>query len=369
MSGQATNSGMSIQHLDDGMLRRIFEHAEIAIFVCDPQGRITAQNHRAQQLIQQQRIRRETPTLRDLVPEDQQPEADESLRTLLRSLTPLEFRTSLTSPDGKVVDFAVWLAPILANDGTLDGISVWFHDITARLRLHRSRRKRERLTELGALSGSVAHHYNNLLCCIATTLEVAMNTNTMAATRRSMRRAMEAVSRATQLTQQLLAFAQADHRFNDLADLTETVLYFVDENETRIADHGVALDFQWEVLPRKSIPRDHLLIVLNNLVNNALDAMPDGGTLKIRLAAGKPGMAALTVADTGPGIRSEHLDDLFEPFFTTKGELAGGASHQAGMGLAVVHGLVNEMHGAVAAGNNPGGGARFAITLPLTDSE
>jgi signal transduction histidine kinase len=244
---------------------------------------------------------------------------------------------------------------------------VWFNDITARLQLRRSMRKRERLTTLGALAGSVAHHYNNLLCSIATSLEFALNMNTMSAMRRVLRRTADAAGRATQLTQQLLAFAQADHRMRDLADLTETVLQYFDEHKGDWVARGVKIELDWERIPFLPLPREQLLIVIDNLVRNAAEAMPTGGVLSVALRRRDENRAVLAISDTGPGISPEEMEHLFEPFFTTKGELATGDARRAGMGLAVVHGLVNEMHGTISASNAPGGGARFEIVLPLGD--
>ena len=74
---------------------------------------------------------------------------------------------------------------------------------------------------------------------------------------------------------------------------------------------------------------------------------------------------SLIIADSGKGIAPEHMEHLFEPFFTTKGELGDGNTRQAGMGLAVAHGLVSEMHGTITVGNSSLAGARFEINLPL----
>jgi signal transduction histidine kinase len=279
---------------------------------------------------------------------------------------PLEFRTRIQGDD-EATEYAVWLTPIFDGQGRLECVCVWFNDITARLQLRRSMRKRERLTTLGALAGSVAHHYNNLLCSIATSLEFALNMNTMSAMRRVLRRTADAAARATRLTQQLLAFAQADHRMSDLADLTETVLQYFDQHEAELAGRGIALKLDWQRVPFVPVPRAQLVVVIDNLVRNAVEAMPDGGVLNVSLRRRDENAVVLAFMDSGPGILPEHMERLFEPFFTTKGELAAGDTHQAGMGLAVAHGLVSEMHGTISVSNVPAGGARFEIVLPLED--
>ena len=109
-------------------------------------------------------------------------------------------------------------------------------------------------------------------------------------------------------------------------------------------------------LPPVSVDRDQILQVLHNLVANALEAMPAGGTL--RVAARREGPEVLvSVSDTGPGIRPEDLPSIFEPYFTTK---EGGT----GLGLAIAERIVREHGGRVEAASGPGPGATFTVRLP-----
>jgi nitrogen fixation/metabolism regulation signal transduction histidine kinase len=113
-------------------------------------------------------------------------------------------------------------------------------------------------------------------------------------------------------------------------------------------------------LPRVSADRDLLARALGNLLANALDAMPGGGTLTLRsrLAAGQ---ARLEVQDTGPGLDLEQRGRLFAPYYTTKPE-------GTGLGLAIVQGIVADHHGRVEVESEPGRGSSFTIVLPLGDA-
>jgi len=366
MRASATRSASTPDRLDPAYFERLFAGTGLAVFACDTTGRILGWNEEGERLFGRRPRAVESASVRDLLPEADRRVLDEQLKSLLETLEPTEFRTCLTDDSAGACEYAVWLAPVRGADGGLQGVSIWFHDITARLQLRRSMRKRERLTTLGALAGSIAHHYNNLLCGIATSLEFALNMNTPAAMRRSLQRTADAVNRAVRLTRQLLAFAQADYRAADQADLTEIVTYYCDQNEARLVERGVALKLDFQPLPVVALPREAMLIVLDNLVTNAVEAMPRGGTLTVGLRRRDEDRVVLSVGDTGAGIRPEHMERLFEPFFTTKGVLGAGGTQQAGMGLAVAYGLISEMHGLITASNAPGGGARFEVTLPIT---
>ncbi len=352
------------RRIEAGFFEQLFDGAGLAVFACDTTGRIEAYNSLGAELFRDRRGGGAAVNLRDLLPAPDQKVFDDHLHRLLQTRDPLEFRTRIDDQRG-ATEYALWLAPLFSADGHLRGISAWFHDITARLQVRRSVRKNERLSTLGAMSGSVAHHYSNLLCSIATSLEYAVNMNTMTAMKRALQRTQEGVSKATELTRQLLAFAQADYRQSDMSDFVEVVLHYADEHEERLAKRGITLEVLWpELPPRLPVPRERTGVIISNIVENAIEAMPNGGKLTFAISH-DDGHVRLSICDTGSGIRADHLEHLFEPFFTTKGELCQGSRQALGMGLAVAHGLVKELNGSISASNSPDGGARFDITLPI----
>jgi PAS domain S-box-containing protein len=350
--------------LDPAYLESLFQGAGFAIIACRPDGEVVAGNAAAQRLFGGGR-RALSGSVADVFPQRDRAAVEQLLETVQTTLEILEFQTRLGGTDAEPLEYAVWFTPVLEPDGTLRGVSLWFRDITQRMRLQRAVDKRGRLASLGTLSGAVAHHYNNLLCCIATSVEYAINMNTLSAMRRALQRTADAVGRAAHITRQLLAFAQADHLGGDLADFTEVVLHYLDENEERLAQRHVRLLVDWQVVPVIPVRRDQVWVILNNIVDNALEAMPGGGTLTVTLSRRDEDSVLLSVADTGTGIENVHMEHLFEPFYTTKGELGAGTGRNAGMGLAVVHGLVGEMNGTITGSNVPGRGARFDIVLPI----
>jgi signal transduction histidine kinase len=107
---------------------------------------------------------------------------------------------------------------------------------------------------------------------------------------------------------------------------------------------------------------DGLHQVLVNLILNAVQAMPKGGTLRLATARAGDGVA-ITVADTGTGIAAQHLPHIFEPFFSTKAGDAGRTG--SGLGLSVSYGIVTAHRGRIEVASSPGAGTTFTVWLPL----
>lgn len=371
MNGQTAEASLPSvgSRLDPSYLESMFQGAGLGIVACNSDGQIATWNAAAGRLFRGAPACREGGAVVELLPEQDRRRGQEALAKCLTLLEAVEFRSRLGGTDDDPLEYAVYITPVLDADGTLRGVAVWFRDITQRIRLQRALKKHDRLSVLGALSKAIAHHYNNLLGCIATNIDYASKTNMMSAVRRALGRAAEAATRATQITQQLLAFAQADHRDTDLADVAEMVLLYFDNNEARLNQHNVRLQFDWQVIPILPVRRQQLQLVLNNLVENALEAMKEGGTLTVRLHRRDEDSVVLSISDTGGGINAEDMEHIFEPFHSSKARLGCGEHGKAGLGLAVVHGLVHEMRGEITAANIPGAGARFDIILPISGTE
>lgn len=365
MSTSAAKDTLAAGRLDAAYLQSLFHGAGFAIIACEPDGRVVAGNVKASKLFAGADSAQARQHVSALFPERDRQTVRQLVETCLNTLEPIEFQTRLGGSAADPREYAVWITPVLEPDGALRGISLWLRDITKREQLQQAVKKNERLASLGRLAGAVSHHYSNLLCSIATSVDYAMNMNTMSAMRRALRRTADAVTRAADITRQLLAFAQADHRERDLADLTETALYCFDKCEARLTGYRIRLCLDWQKIPAVPVPREHFLIVLDKLIDNAVDVMPNGGTLTVNLARRDEDSVCLSIADTGAGLSADDMEHLFEPFHTSKGVLASGQSNNTGLGLAVAHGLVHEMHGTITATNVPGSGARFDIVLPI----
>ena len=142
--------------------------------------------------------------------------------------------------------------------------------------------------------------------------------------------------------------------------LLETTLSFVDE---KLARRRVEVEREFAPVGTVMGDPERLQQLLLNLFLNAVDAMPDGGCLRVSLAPGGHGKAVVCVADTGTGIRPEDIERVFDPFFTTK-----PAGEGSGLGLMVCKGIVGDHGGTIEVTSDPDAGTEFRIQLPLTSS-
>jgi signal transduction histidine kinase len=166
------------------------------------------------------------------------------------------------------------------------------------------------------------------------------------------------VGRLERKVQSLLDFArplESEPHTQNIAGIVHQVIDLVQE---RLRQQNVRLQLELPEKPLSAdLDRDQFQGVLVNLIFNALDAMPGGGRLDVRLASPSPGRLQLTVEDTGPGIDASIADRLFTPFTSTK---ATGT----GLGLSVSRRVVEAHGGQLTASNRDGGGACFTVTLP-----
>ena len=249
--------------------------------------------------------------------------------------------------------------------------------------LERQYHQSQRLETIGQLAGGVAHDFNNLLTVINSYTGFALaELDEQSPLREDLQQVLGAGKRASDLTRQLLAFSRKQVLKPKILDLNEVVAG-LDRMLERVIGEDVTIRTRLsEGLGRVSADPAQLEQVLMNLVVNARDAMPRGGTLTITTANvqldekaacrhpdghpdGQAGRyAVLSVADTGEGMDAETRERVFEPFFTTKTKDRG-----TGLGLATVYGIVRQSEGAIEVESQPGEGTTFRIFLPRVEQD
>lgn len=221
-----------------------------------------------------------------------------------------------------------------------------------------------KLAAIGELAAGVAHEINNPATTILSRASFLLSQDEQRppSDREDLGAIISQAQRIAQITRGLLMFSR-----RQALDITPVRIDRIIEDSLRsvqesLAAHHVSVQKDARAdLPRVLADENSLIRVLENLYRNAIDAMPDGGTLTVRALAGDSGgrQLRLEISDTGIGIEGDKLPRVFDPFFTTK-----TAGKGTGLGLSIVHGIVKEHHGAITVQSQPGAGATFIIILP-----
>jgi signal transduction histidine kinase len=228
---------------------------------------------------------------------------------------------------------------------------------------HQQLAQAERLAALGTLAGGIAHEFHNLIGGIRGCAAELLADEPAAERRETLAVITRAADRATGIVQQLLRFAR--HAVVPGADVD---LAAVVEDALRLCEPGARR--QGVVIERQLLPgctvyadADALHQVFVNLLTNALQAMPGGGTLRATIAA-EGEAVRVEIADSGVGIAAADLPHVFEPFFTTRSGEHDPGQRGTGLGLSVSYGIVTAHGGTLTATSRPAAGATFTVRLP-----
>jgi signal transduction histidine kinase len=254
--------------------------------------------------------------------------------------------------------------PMRDEDGELMG-SVVFAEAISETEDGEFQKRIDRLVSLGELSAYVAHEIRNPLTGIRTTVQfVGSKFKSNDPRREDLEDVIQELDRIEQIITGLLMFARppaATPQPTDLHAVLDRTLAMI---ELQLGDAQVKLAREdAEDLPLVFVDPDLIQQVFLNLSLNAVQAMPEGGTLQVttgvRRYRTRRSMVDVSFADTGVGIPRELMDKIFDPFFTTRAK-------GTGLGLSISVQIVREAGGVITAKNNPGGGATLRVSLPVT---
>jgi PAS domain S-box-containing protein len=317
----------------------------------------------------------------------QGPETDREVVTELRLAIAeqREFSTEIINyrRDGSSFWNALFVSPVFNRSGDL----VYFFgsqlDVSRRRDAEESLHQAQKMESLGQLTGGIAHDFNNLLQVISGHNEVMLAlidhpTIDVARMRRAGEAVRDASERAAKLTHQLLAFSRKQRLEGRLLNLNGLVQSMSEMAERTLGDHVTLRQDLSPDLWNTRIDPTQAEVALLNVMLNARDAMPGGGTVTVKTenllvededaalfkTVGPGAYVVVSVTDTGSGMVPEILNRVMEPFFTTKGEGKG-----TGLGLAMVYGFAKQSGGSVKIYSEVGHGTTVRLLFPASDQK
>ena len=270
--------------------------------------------------------------------------------------------------DGEVVEGNLSAAIIYDSKGTEIASVGSFVDLRERLQMERALRdtqeqllQSEKLAAMGRLTSQIAHELNNPLYGIMNTLEL-LKTEIPADNRRRkiLEMALSETIRLSDLLRKMLSFSKPDQEERHPVDINSVLDEILLLHEKQLKENDIHIEVSFaEGLNLVIASKNQLRQVFLNMVANARDAMPEGGTLSV-VTGSDSDKVFVDISDTGTGIREEHLDKIFDSFFTTKGAVKG-----VGLGLSVCYGFIKDHGGDIEVKSRVGEGTTFIISLPV----
>lgn len=280
----------------------------------------------------------------------------------------LSYRVALPSKHGELAELATEFNQMAGHLAEQRDAAA--REAEERLALERALRHNDRLSLLGRMAASIAHEMGTPLNVIdgrVAQLQEAPDASVEVA-QRNLTIVRTQVRRITRFVRQILHLAHPEAVRWRRVEITELLAATQELLAAEARRTGIQIQFTPGASVFVNADQDLLQQIFLNICLNGIQAMPDGGTLSIEYTGaeiirdGQP-FVSIRIADTGPGIAPEHLEQIFDPFFTTKDVGEG-----TGLGLAISRRIVDEHGGWVEVANQEGSGAVFTIYLPQTES-
>jgi two-component system, cell cycle sensor histidine kinase and response regulator CckA len=294
----------------------------------------------------------------------------------LGEVTELSDHTVLISKAGRELIVADSGAPIRDTKGQITGVVLVFRDVTEKKKIDEELQKMSKLESVGILAGGIAHDFNNILAAILGNISLA-RLGIGPGDEKLLKRladAEQAVMRAKDLTYQLLTFSRGGTPIKKAMGIQKVL-----RESAKFALTGSGVKCQFSFAPTLfsvDIDEGQIGQVINNLVINSQQAMPDGGTIAIKagnavfengamengvfLAPGN--YVRISIRDNGTGIAPEHTGKIFDPYFTTK-------QKGSGLGLATSYSIIKNHDGHITVESKPGSGTTFYIYLKASEEQ
>lgn len=349
-------------------LAAIVDSADDAIISKDLNGVITSWNNAARRLFGYEADEMIGQSILRLFPENLRYEEEEILRKLRAGQKIEHYETTRISKSGELREVSITISPIRNNSGEVIGASKIARDISDRLKIESLVIQAEKIATTGRMAAAIAHEINNPLGSVLNLVFLARQEGvSKQEIEEYLKTAETELERVSHIARRTLGY------YRETASPTEVHLKSLMEGvislyRNRTLSHHIVIEANFNDLKKIVVRPGEITQVFANLVSNAIDAMPHGGTLSVStkrtIRTDRDGLQVV-LSDTGHGIPREHLDKVFEPFFTSKGNLG------TGIGLWVARQLVEKHGGQISISSNtePGkSGTTVAIFLPFDGS-
>ncbi|MCD6186683.1 MAG: HAMP domain-containing protein [Desulfuromusa sp.] len=337
----------------------VFENIEIGLLTFDADSMVTSANGHACQILNIERPGKDCHLEKLLV---EWPELHEVLRewflenqagenSSFREYVPLERK-------GRTLTYLMTMFPLSFRQQ--EGWLLTIEDLTERVDMRQQMARMDRLASLGRMSAGIAHEVRNPLTGVSLLLDDLHDRLLGKEDQQQLiRRALGEIERLESLVNEMLHFSSSPTPklvYGKVENILQESLFLIrkqcQQQEVKLLEEVA------DNLPEIMLDADRLKQVFLNLLNNALDAMPDGGVLRVEVKTRMDKMM-IRISDSGVGISAEKLPLIFEPFFTSKGQ-------GTGLGLAISYNIISDHGGDIQVESSLGEGSTFTILLPLT---
>jgi PAS domain S-box-containing protein len=353
---QAHIRAMELQRLKD-YSENIIESLTVGVSVLDQKGKIIGWNRVMEDLFQITKDAALEKSLEEVLGKG-------NFRALFPPDTQKDFRLlseiSISMPTGKSKIFDIAKTPLRDNQMNPYGTIIVFEDTTEKISLQQQLVTSEKLASVGLLSAGVAHEINTPLTGISSYVQMLQKRLSDSPHAAILDKIEVQTDRVAKIVKSLLNFARnpSESIFYQV-DLKEIIQGIISLIDYKLKNMNIALELDLAALKPICAQGEQLQQVFINIILNAIDAMPDGGTMSIELTR-KNQSAVVTIQDTGTGISRQHLPHIFDPFFTTKGIGKG-----TGLGLSISYAIIKEHEGYISVESESGKGTLFTISVPM----
>jgi PAS domain S-box-containing protein len=346
------------------LLSAIVESSDDAIVSKNLDGIVTSWNESARRIFGYTPEEMIGQSILRIIPRELQWQEEEILRKMRAGERIEHFETTRVAKDGSSVEVSLTISPVKDSSGRVIGTSKTARDISTRKKMERLLVQSEQMAATGRVAATMAHEINNPLEAVMNLVFLARHCCAEGTDmHRYLERAESEVERVSHIARTTLGYYR-DHGAPTEVFLHEQVDAALLIYESKLSARGIAIERRFEDQRRIRLNKGEMTQVFANIISNSVDAMPQGGAIRVHVAeTNGPGGAWVraVIEDDGTGIEEDHLSRIFEPFFTTKPDVG------TGIGLWVTKQLIENRGGRIMVGSDTSWGAhgtKVTIDLP-----